>query len=203
MGDVEDDSGSGRSRLIFVTVGTDHHPFDRLIDWVEGWDRPDDVELFVQHGACRVPQGITAAPFLSMAEMEDRFLTASAVVCAAGPGTVMAARRAGCQPIVVPRLRRLGEVVDDHQQAFAELLALEGLVATAYQEEELVELLDRAAVRPGSFRFTPDAAGVPSGVVRMGELIDDLLRGADRSSVGQGRGAVRRGGRRLARGSTG
>lgn len=161
--------------MIFVTVGTDHHPFDRLIGWVERWERPSGVDVFVQHGACRVPTGVAAEPFLTVGEMRERFRAADAVVCAAGPGTVMTARREGCIPIVVPRLRRLGEVVDDHQQAFAELLAFQGLVEVAYEEQELTALLDRAVRDPGSFRFSPDDTGVPVGVTRMGALIDDLL----------------------------
>ena len=24
-------------RLVFVTVGTDYHPFDRLVDWIDRW----------------------------------------------------------------------------------------------------------------------------------------------------------------------
>ena len=32
------------SPLVFVSVGTDHHPFDRLIGWVDAW-LPDDVPV--------------------------------------------------------------------------------------------------------------------------------------------------------------
>ena len=27
----------GHAPLVFVTVGTDHHPFDRLIHWMDRW----------------------------------------------------------------------------------------------------------------------------------------------------------------------
>ena len=28
---------SPKRDMIFVTVGTDHHPFDRLIEWTDAW----------------------------------------------------------------------------------------------------------------------------------------------------------------------
>jgi UDP-N-acetylglucosamine transferase subunit ALG13 len=43
--------------VVLVVVGTDCHPFDRLVDWVERWQeaRGDSVRCVVQHGSSRAP----------------------------------------------------------------------------------------------------------------------------------------------------
>ncbi|HEV7862459.1 MAG TPA: hypothetical protein VGR20_07150, partial [Acidimicrobiia bacterium] len=49
--------------LVFVTVGTDHHPFDRLCNWADAWvteARHPEVPWFVQSGTSQPP---ARAPF--------------------------------------------------------------------------------------------------------------------------------------------
>jgi UDP-N-acetylglucosamine transferase subunit ALG13 len=46
------------------------------------------------------------------------------VVCHAGDGSILAAVRAGHVPVVLPRLARYGEAVDDHQLELAAHLSL-------------------------------------------------------------------------------
>lgn len=44
--------------LVLVTVGTDYHRFDRLIEWVDRWYAETGrgrVRCVVQHGASRAP----------------------------------------------------------------------------------------------------------------------------------------------------
>src|SRR5262245_41850916 len=93
--------------LVFVTVGTDHHPFDRLIRLVDGWleGRGGDstVRCVVQHGTSQAPSVAEHRPYLGYGEMEALVAEAAAVVCHGGPGSVMLCRGAGKQPIVVPR----------------------------------------------------------------------------------------------------
>jgi hypothetical protein len=55
--------------LLLVTVGTDHHPFDRLVRWVDGWlassPRRHDSGL-----TCLMQTG-TAAPPADVADRDD------------------------------------------------------------------------------------------------------------------------------------
>lgn len=99
--------------MIFVTVGTHQQPFERLLRGLAAL--PGD-ELVVQYGPSRPPAGVReAVPFLSFAEMLDHFARADVVVTHAGVGSILCATNAGHTPIVVPRLKRHGEHVDDHQ----------------------------------------------------------------------------------------
>jgi UDP-N-acetylglucosamine transferase subunit ALG13 len=114
--------------LIFVTVGTHHQPFQRLLDALVTLP---PAELVVQFGHGSPPGGLRhAVPFMSFGEMLEHFAAADAVVTHAGVGSILCARRAGHVPVVTPRQRRYGEHVDDHQEELVEALEdLEAVVA--------------------------------------------------------------------------
>lgn len=149
---------------IFVSVGTDHHPFDRLVEWVDRWDPPESgrVRLLVQYGRSRPPGRLPGTDYLTAEQMHEAMRQADVVVTQGGPGGIMDARRAGVMPIVVPRTARLGEHVDDHQQAFARHLQRLGKAITVNDEGALHAQLSTAALEPSTFRIPPDHDGVPT-----------------------------------------
>ncbi len=162
---------------VFVTLGTDHHRFDRLVDWIDAWcELHPDVAVLVQHGSSRAPRRALAVADVSAERMGELLGCVPAVVTC-GPGTIMECRLAGVRPIAVPRRSVLHEVVDDHQVAFARQLAQTGLVALAEDEVTLGAALDAVVADNARYRFVPDDDGVPAGVARVGALIDDLVWG--------------------------
>lgn len=117
--------------LVLALVGTDHHPFNRMIDWLdEAAVRHPDVRFVVQHGESRVPTVACGHDYLPYNEIMRLVEEAAVVVCHGGPGTIMDARGAGHVPICVPRDPDLGEHVDGHQQRFAALMHDVGSVTT-------------------------------------------------------------------------
>lgn len=171
--------------LLLTTVGTDHHPFGRLMDWLDGWlaDASSPVRAVVQHGATRPPRTaasgeVRAVAHLDYDELQKLMREASIVVCHAGAATIMEARRHGRLPIIVAREAGLGEIVDGHQARFARRVGAEGIAVNCTSEVELRAALDRALAHPEEFTLPealdPDA--VPEPVRRAGELIDDLIR---------------------------
>jgi beta-1,4-N-acetylglucosaminyltransferase len=103
--------------VIFVTVGTNEASFDRLLNALDSL--PTGTPLLVQHGPSSVrPEGADCAPYLSFDETVAAMRKARVVVTHAGVGSVLTALLNGRRPIVVPRLKRFGEAVDDHQLAF-------------------------------------------------------------------------------------
>jgi UDP-N-acetylglucosamine transferase subunit ALG13 len=126
--------------MIFVTVGTNEARFDRLLRAVDGLGSGE--ELIVQHGPSTVrPADATAVDFLSFDEMVATMRRARIVVTHAGVGSVMTSLLAGQRPIVVPRLHRYGEAVDDHQLPFGRRVAEAGLVVLCEDPGELVPLV--------------------------------------------------------------
>ncbi len=119
--------------MIFVTLGTTHMPFDRL---VRGLATLPAEEIVIQHGPAKPPEGVRRAePFLDFGEMEQLMQEADAVVTHAGVGTVLVAIRHGHKPIVVPRFK--GETVDDHQVELCRTLGERGSVVPIYDVSEL------------------------------------------------------------------
>jgi UDP-N-acetylglucosamine transferase subunit ALG13 len=163
--------------LVLVTVGTDHHPFDRLIGWIDRWHPPARVRVVVQYGTAVPPRDADGRAFLTPDDFAALVVAADAVVCSGGPGAIMEARAAGLRPIVVPRRSSLGEHVDDHQRAFADFMAARDLITLADDEPALRLALDAVAREPRAHRIDR-VHGVPAGVARIAALIDDLLKGA-------------------------
>jgi len=131
--------------VIFVTVGTHHQPFTRLLDAL---GTLDPRELVVQHGYAPAPEGVAeAAAFVPFSRMVEYFASADAVVTHAGVGSILSALRAGHTPVVVPRREHLGEHVDDHQVELVRALAGEGRVEPVWDVAELPRAVASAKAR--------------------------------------------------------
>jgi UDP-N-acetylglucosamine transferase subunit ALG13 len=162
--------------LLFVTVGTDHHPFDRLIDWIDDWmrTRQADVRCFVQSGTSRAPRHAEAAAYLTHEQMEAKVAEARAVVSHGGPASIMLCRHAGKTPIVAPRRGPLGEHVDDHQLVFSRRLAADDAIVVVETKDDLERAVADALQREAA----AGAAGfgsVPEAVSRFERLVEGLL----------------------------
>lgn len=171
--------------LVAVLLGTDHHPFDRLVSWTDDVRRATGADVFVQHGATSLPAGVPGAGVLAPAEMLLLLERATAVVTHGGPGLIMEARAAGHVPVVVPRDPRLGEHVDDHQVRFVARVADSGLITPAPRLATFRRAVASAIVHGGRGPSTAAGAGAPgSGAeattapARFGRLVDELLHRA-------------------------
>lgn len=167
------------SRLTIVeTVGSDHHPFDRLIGWTDSWaaSHLSDIELSVQHGTARAPLHGEATAYLPHPTLMRLMEGADVVVTQGGPMGIVETRRMGLKPIVVPRLKAFGEVVDDHQVDLCRRLADRGDIWLAEDERALHAALDAAIADPSALRFDPvDAeAGVEESVARFAAVVANL-----------------------------
>ncbi|MGK5531988.1 glycosyltransferase [Streptomyces sp. URMC 129] len=164
---------------VLVTVGTDHHPFTRLMTWIERWQAErEPLRWTVQHGFTPAPPaapGVEATAMMPHDAFRAALREAAVVVCQGGPGSIMDARGAGKVPIVVPRRPELGEHVDDHQVRFARRLDETGLIRVATTEHDFRLLLTAALDRPESFAATPEISELPETVRRFGALVDELM----------------------------
>jgi UDP-N-acetylglucosamine transferase subunit ALG13 len=163
--------------LVFVTVGTDHHPFPRLIDWIEPWiRRQPGVRVVVQRGSARPAAGAQCHVLVGPDDFQQLLASADAVVCSGGPGAIMEARAAGLRPIVTPRRAHLGEHVDDHQHAFGQFLAARDLVTLVEDEGALHRALDEVIRSRDAYAIPPGTGGA-EGIEKFGNLVDDLVWG--------------------------
>ena len=132
--------------MIFITLGTHHDPFPRLIDGLRGL-RAD--ELVVQYGHSPAPlHASNAAQFLPFVELVEHIRTADAVVTHAGVGSILTCLRLGKTPLVVPRQSSFGEHVDDHQVELTHALADAGKVIPVWDVSDLPDLVEVAVPTP-------------------------------------------------------
>jgi UDP-N-acetylglucosamine transferase subunit ALG13 len=159
--------------VILVTVGTHHQPFTRLIRALP--TLPGD-ELVVQYGHSPPParrSARDAIPFLAYDRLAALMDAADVVVTHAGVGSVLTALRMGHTPIVVPRLERFDEHVDDHQVELTQTLEETGRVIAVWEMDELASTV--ASVPPRGKALTTRSAEPLHAAVRtacLGELGD-------------------------------
>jgi UDP-N-acetylglucosamine--N-acetylmuramyl-(pentapeptide) pyrophosphoryl-undecaprenol N-acetylglucosamine transferase len=131
--------------VIFVTLGTHEQPFERALDLLAPLSEGDD--LLVQHGSTPPrPQwpGVEWSRYLDWEPLIARMQDADVVITHAGVGSAVTAIRAGKKPILLPRLARFGEHVDDHQLQLAERLAAFGMALACTPGSRLDELVTEA-----------------------------------------------------------
>lgn len=159
--------------MIVVTTGTNEQPFDRLVRAAAAL--PPDEDAFVQYGSSREPHGAGEwVAFVEFDVLAARMERARAVVCHAGVGSIMLARKCGHRPVVLARRLHLGEAVDDHQLHLARRLHAAGLVTLVEDERELAtavaaaggRLAGTAAQIAGAAALTADVRGFLGTLLR-------------------------------------
>jgi len=137
--------------MIFLTVGT-QFPFDRLVKAVDELVGRNgfDEEIYAQIGdSSYQPRNFKAIPLLEKKVFDKRISEASCIVSHAGMGIMTMALDNEKPLLVMPRLRRYREVVNDHQVAIAKKFEQLGYVLAAYSVEELPEKIQQLST------FTP------------------------------------------------
>lgn len=159
-----------------VSLGTDYHPFDRLVSWMDEWleQQPAPPSCLVQHGYSRPPHFAPGVTMVSHQEILDLYTSADVVVVQGGPGSIFDALSTGHIPIAVPRRAQLKEVVDDHQVEFTRQLVKQGLAVMAETKESLWAELEHAVREPADFYTTPRPSGSLAAALRLGQAIEDL-----------------------------
>lgn len=110
--------------MILVTVGMHNAPFDRLVRAADEMASLIEESVVIQRGVSGyMPTFSQYVDFTDEAQMQAWLSQVRAVVSHAGAGSILSALKAGRPLVLVPRLRRFGEHVDDHQLELAEALA--------------------------------------------------------------------------------
>lgn len=107
--------------MIFVTVGTHEQQFNRLVKAVDDLvaDGTITEEVIVQKGYTDYePKHCKAYKLISYKDMQKYYDEARIVITHGGPASFMAALERGKTPIVMPRLKKYDEHVNDHQDYF-------------------------------------------------------------------------------------
>lgn len=115
--------------MILVTLGTQKFQMDRLVQAVDKLAEVVSEEIFVQSGnSTYEPKHCSAQNFVDAQEFQKMIEECSVLITHSGVGTIMRGIRAGKPVVVVPRLAKYHEHVDDHQVQIAEAFASKNCV---------------------------------------------------------------------------
>jgi UDP-N-acetylglucosamine transferase subunit ALG13 len=149
----------------FVSVGNATQPFSRLLNAVANLAAQLPQPVFVQYGSntfrCDACQ---ATAFLDMESFTARLCSAELVIVHAGAGSVIQAVQAGKVPVVAPRRRSYGEVIDDHQVEFARALAEAQKVVLLEDLATLRAAVDEARLRQARRSFSEERPALVANV---------------------------------------
>ena len=133
--------------MILITVGISNLPFDRLVASADALTTGGEM-VVAQCGAARVrPQRAVCFDYLPFVELQEWVSRARVVVCHAGVGSLALCLSTGRHPVVVPRLKRLRECIDEHQLTFGRRLAELGLITLIEDISDLAEAVRYAPTR--------------------------------------------------------
>lgn len=118
--------------MILVTVGTEQYPFNSLMSWIDLLIRYElidrEEEVVVQYGASRnLPDQVRIFKRLPESEFRNLLEQARVVISHCGEGSVMLLESLGKPYILVPRIQRFGEHVDNHQLDMAIAMEKQGI----------------------------------------------------------------------------
>jgi len=146
--------------MIFLTVGT-QFPFDRLVRAVDNiFDQGlIDEEIFAQIGETTYkPHNFESVASLYKNLFDKRLKEASSVISHAGMGTITMALSNNKPLLVMPRLKKYGEVVNNHQAAIAKRFSELGHLLIAYDVKDLPNCIRKLKdFIPRKRKASPDA----------------------------------------------
>jgi UDP-N-acetylglucosamine transferase subunit ALG13/ubiquinone/menaquinone biosynthesis C-methylase UbiE len=154
--------------LIFVTVGNHNQGFERLLRKVDELAANKIIQdVFIQTGYSNYqPKHCHYAQFVEFNKFQDLIKKSDFVITHAGAGSILNSLLSNKPVIVVPRLKGLGEHINDHQLQLTRLLENENKIIAVYDVMDL----EKAINKLGDFKFKTQLR--ESGVI---ELIEDYV----------------------------
>lgn len=109
--------------MILGTVGTHTAPFDRLVRALDAYAGSAGADVLIQIGASRYEPSHARWFRMTTTEAMQEHLEHATVVVTHAADSLLEAIHAGKPVVAVPRQRRFGEHIDDHQVELARALA--------------------------------------------------------------------------------
>lgn len=133
--------------MIFAVLGTQKFQFDRLLKTLDRmtYHQVLNDKVFAQIGhSTYLPIYYDYSHFLNKEEFEQQIDNCSILVTHGGVGTIISGISHNKPIIVVPRLKKYNEHIDDHQLQIAEAFSRKNYVMTCLDTNNLLEFLTEA-----------------------------------------------------------
>ncbi len=159
--------------MIFVTIGTQQQNFKRMFDYINKIET--DEEFIIQKGKSKyaLKDKFKTYDFLTYEQMKKFIKRARVVITHGGGGTIFTALREGKKVIIVPRLHKYHEHINDHQLEISEYLEKQGYCLVARNFEEFNDALEKV----DSYKFKKYVSYEKEFIKNIEKEIDRLLEG--------------------------
>lgn len=102
--------------MVFLSVGTQKQDFSRMFSLVEASKILENEKIIAQSGYTAYQSDkIDNIPFMDEATFEEKIKEADMIICHGGVGTIFHALHQKKTVLVIPRLAKYHEHVNDHQ----------------------------------------------------------------------------------------
>lgn len=135
--------------MIFVTVGSQKFPFNRLLKEIDRLVETGRIKepVFAQTGyTSYVPKNYKYKTFLEREEFSKYLHSCDLVVTHGGTGTIVKAIKLGKKVVGVPRLKEFSEHVDDHQLQLIWQFTSTKMIASCKDISTLGDVIEKARV---------------------------------------------------------
>lgn len=130
--------------MVLVLLGTQDQPFDRLLKAISKQIEKGNIKekVVAQIGKTSFSgNNITTFDFCSKEEIEDYISKARYIICHGGVGIITECIEHNKKVIVVPRLKKYKEHVNDHQVQITKEFAEKGYIIPLYDTKNLEKAL--------------------------------------------------------------
>ncbi len=139
--------------MIFVTVGLHFQGFERLVKKIDEIAAGTSEKVIVQIGHTNYePRNAEYFKSLPQDDIEELCRSARVIICHDGAGSMIIALRYGKPIIVVPRLKKYGEILYDNKVDLGKQLAKEGALTLVWDTEDLPSALSHIDTNPRQFK---------------------------------------------------
>jgi|GEM_PF-424161 len=138
---------------IFVQLGTQQNQFSRLLDELEKLNLPD--KIIVQSGHTNFKsRKMSIQPFVDAKQYQKLLAGAKIVITHAGVASIVQSLALNKPTIVVPRMAKFHEHLNDHQSQIADYFAKTGHIIKVDDISNLGPSIERArSFKPPSIKF--------------------------------------------------
>ncbi len=136
--------------MIFVTVGTHHQSFNRLLQFIDELITSNKIkeEVIMQIGhSTYEPKNAKWFRFTDYKTIENLNKNARIIITHGGAGCILAALNFSKPVIAVPRLKEFAEHTDNHQLELVRTLSKEKKLIAIYDLKDLNEVIHKIKTR--------------------------------------------------------
>lgn len=160
--------------MILVTLGTQRFPFNRLLlaidELVGNGSIKEQVFAQVGHSTYK-PKHYEFTKMISSNSMDEYVKKCSLIITHSGTSSIIGGLKEQKKVIVVPRQKKFGEHVDDHQIEIAQMFEKKGMIEAVYD----IDILEKHILLSKTKKYNPYFDASESLLLDISQYIEEII----------------------------